>query len=284
METSWLAAQVERVERSVAFLRQDQLALLHGLHLEILRLQKRCTELTCELEVKPLGRTQAEVEAEEEYLEERCREVEMRLEEEQWTVEELHKELSQKGALVRALRNSLRDEERRFLQELQRRSHRSTELHTQLRIQTETAAYLSFQLHAARRHLRQMHLQRPLQTPPPAQLLSPPAALPLQRRAQLRGERARECVPRERVTAPAEPIPMPDPALFLPPGKRRSCPPFTPTQSQEDTEEGQEDQGEGEEEAENTEEDSCCSSPVDTVTPTTCHQPETQDYNCGSST
>lgn len=38
-----LERQVESVERSIVFLRQEQLSLLHGLHLEILSLQKRCT-------------------------------------------------------------------------------------------------------------------------------------------------------------------------------------------------------------------------------------------------
>lgn len=38
-----LEQQVESVERSIVFLRQEQLTLLHGLHLEILSLQKRCT-------------------------------------------------------------------------------------------------------------------------------------------------------------------------------------------------------------------------------------------------
>lgn len=43
MDRSALARQVESVERSIIFLRQEQLTLLHGLHLEILSLQKRCT-------------------------------------------------------------------------------------------------------------------------------------------------------------------------------------------------------------------------------------------------
>lgn len=38
-----LEQQVDSVERSIVFLRQEQLSLLHGLHLEILSLQKRCT-------------------------------------------------------------------------------------------------------------------------------------------------------------------------------------------------------------------------------------------------
>ncbi|XP_061074377.1 coiled-coil domain-containing 92B, partial [Conger conger] len=227
MDTSWLALQVESVDRSVAFLRQDQLTLLEGLHLEIRSLQKRCTELTCELELQPTRRTLAEVEAEEEVLLGRCEEVQVRLEEEQWTVGELQQELSQKGALVRALRCSLREEERRFLQELRLRSQQGAELRTQLRIQTEAAAYLALQLHSARHNLHQQHLQWPPQAPPtapqapPTALEAPPTALspppaPDQRHSLL-AERARECVPRERVTAPEDPTPMPDPALFLPP-------------------------------------------------------------------
>uniref|UniRef100_A0A672RHS9 CCDC92/74 N-terminal domain-containing protein n=1 Tax=Sinocyclocheilus grahami TaxID=75366 RepID=A0A672RHS9_SINGR len=43
-----LERQVESVERSIVFLRQEQLSLLHGLHLEILSLQKRCTAIFLE--------------------------------------------------------------------------------------------------------------------------------------------------------------------------------------------------------------------------------------------
>ncbi|KAJ8367900.1 hypothetical protein SKAU_G00079280 [Synaphobranchus kaupii] len=250
METSWLALQVERVERSVAFLRQDQLALLEGLHLEILSLQKRCSELTCELELQPPQRTLAEVEAEEEFLVGRCQEVEMRLEEEQWTVGELQTELSQKGELVRALRCSLREEERSFLQELKGRSLRSAELRTQLRIQTEAAAYLAFQLHSARHHLHHQHLQWP---PPPPQ------------RHALRAERARECVPRERVTAPEDPTPMPDPALFLHPRKGGPRPPAAETGGRGDGEDGA--IGEG-----------CSGGRINAAGATGRHQPEAQSY------
>ncbi|KPP79653.1 coiled-coil domain-containing protein 92-like, partial [Scleropages formosus] len=246
METSSLARQVESVERSVAFLRREQLALLHGLHLEILSLQKRCAELTCELNVKPPGRTQAEVEEEEKLLETRCQEVEAQLREQQRTLDELRTELSHKGALVGALRASLKDKERCFLEELKRRSHRSTVLNTELQKQTEVAAYLSFQLHTTRQKLhqqqqlqKQQQLQQQQQQLPhqqkthpraaerlPSAALLPAASARPKRRghklaAQLRAERARECVPRERVTGPEEPTAMPDPALFLYPRRHR---------------------------------------------------------------
>ncbi|GLD54574.1 coiled-coil domain-containing protein 92 isoform X1 [Lates japonicus] len=57
-DESSLSRQIESMERSMVFLRQEHLTLLHGLHLEILSLQKRCSELTSELKVKPPGRSQ----------------------------------------------------------------------------------------------------------------------------------------------------------------------------------------------------------------------------------
>uniref|UniRef100_A0A3B3RR98 Coiled-coil domain containing 92B n=1 Tax=Paramormyrops kingsleyae TaxID=1676925 RepID=A0A3B3RR98_9TELE len=221
MDTGSLVRQVESVERSVAFLRREQLLLLHGLHLEILSLQKRCTGETADCEVRG-------IQEEEEQLEARCREVEGRLGEQQRTLDELRTELSHKGALVGALRASLKEKERSFLEELKRRSHRSTALGAELQKQTEVAAYLSFQLHAARQSLHQQQLKlhpRAAERPAPASPSPSTSTRPKRRHrlpAQVRAERARECVPRERVTGPAEPTAMPDPALFLHPRRHRS--------------------------------------------------------------
>ncbi|KAG7470581.1 hypothetical protein MATL_G00115470 [Megalops atlanticus] len=238
METSLLALQVESVQRSVAFLQREHLALLNDLHLELLSLQKRCNDLTCELKVTPPGRSQAEVEEEEEQLEARCQQVEMQLGERQCAMGELRTELSHKGALVGALRASLKDRERRFLEELKLRSHRGTVLRTELQKQAESAAYLSFQLHCARKKLHQQRLgareadHSPLPSPPPPP--PPPSAPRLKHHhkpsAHIRAERARECIPRHRVTGPEEPTPMPDPALFLQPHRNRPRPPCSDTQ------------------------------------------------------
>ncbi|XP_058857331.1 coiled-coil domain-containing protein 92-like isoform X2 [Acipenser ruthenus] len=207
MEMASLERQVESVERNISFLRKEQLALLHGLHLEILTLQKQCAE------------------AEEQLREElaaRCRRAEAHLGDQERGNEDLRKELSHKGALVGALRSSLKEKERRFLEELKRRSHRVTVLNTELQKQSETAAYLSFQLHVARQKL---HRQ------PPATTLPPPNLKPKRRShkqsahalaaIELRSERVRDCVPREKVTGPEEPRAMPDPALFLYPRRHR---------------------------------------------------------------
>ncbi|KAK1158337.1 coiled-coil domain-containing protein 92-like [Acipenser oxyrinchus oxyrinchus] len=223
MEMASLERQVESVERNISFLRKEQLALLHGLHLEILTLQKQCAELTCELDKKPPDRSQAEAEEQlREELAARCRRAEARLGDQERGNEDLRRELSHKGALVGALQRSLKEKERRFLEELKQRSHRVTVLNTELQKQSQTAAYLSFQLHVARQKL---HRQ------PPATTLPPPNLKPKRRShkqsahaltaSELRSERVRECVPREKVTGPEEPCAMPDPALFLYPRRHR---------------------------------------------------------------
>nr|XP_057936769.1 coiled-coil domain-containing protein 92 [Doryrhamphus excisus]XP_057936770.1 coiled-coil domain-containing protein 92 [Doryrhamphus excisus] len=242
-EDSGVARQLESVERSVVFLRQEHLTLLHGLHLEILSLQRRCSELTNELKVKPPGRSQIEIQEEEELLEARCRDVEDCLAEQDCTIGDIRKELSHKGTLVGALRANLKEKERHFLEELKRRSHCSTVLNTELQKQTEAAAYLSFQLHATKQKLQHQRLQQrqaflsrasnqgpqygPEHIPPPqvpsGASLASPVVKPKRKntRVSSREERARECVPIEKVTGPAEPAAMPDPALFLHPWRLR---------------------------------------------------------------
>ncbi|TRY92545.1 hypothetical protein DNTS_024551 [Danionella cerebrum] len=259
-----LEQQVESVERSIVFLRQEQLTLLHGLHLEILSLQKRCTELTQELSMKPPGRSQAgiviglllgmdNVLEEEEQLQARYQEVEEHLEDQQFLHGDLRWELSQKSVLVGALRASLKQKERRFLEELKQRSHRTTVLNTELQKQTEAAAYLSFQLHSAKQKLQQQQWKRaekpPIPSTPQASGSSQSALKPRRQGSNrvsghLRIERARECVPRERVTGPEEPMAMPDPALFLYPYRNRHRVPLRHTLQEVDGEESEElDQG-----------------------------------------
>lgn len=130
---------------------------------------------------------------------------------------ELRREVAQREALVTALRCSLRAEERRFLEELRRRSHRATVLGTELQKHTEAAAYLSCQLHAARQRL---------QAPRPG----PSAAAAAESRPRRRPQRARR-PPTDAAAAKGpsrdwaawdraacaldDAEPMPDPALFL---------------------------------------------------------------------
>uniref|UniRef100_A0A8C1SJL4 Si:dkey-54n8.4 n=1 Tax=Cyprinus carpio TaxID=7962 RepID=A0A8C1SJL4_CYPCA len=224
------------VERSIVFLRQEQLSLLHGLHLEILSLQKRCTGFDLRMS-PPTDLTMYPTE--EEQLEARCQEVEGHLQEQQQIQSDLRWELSQKSVLVGTFRASLKEKERRFLEELKHRSHRTTVLNTELQKQTEAAAYLSFQLHSAKQKLHQQRQQqhrRPAQSgvdkppvhPSPQASASNPTTIKPKRRSSSRPsshihtERARECVPRERVMGPEEPMAMPDPAVFFYPYRHRS--------------------------------------------------------------
>ncbi|XP_075710347.1 coiled-coil domain-containing 92B [Rhinoderma darwinii] len=148
METQSLEQQIQSVERNVTFLKKEQLELLHDLHVEILRLQKQCTELTQELEEKQVEDfLQDQLEFE---MEEKCRILEARYTEKEQLNLQLKKDVYLRENRVAALRSKLRDKERRFLEELKRRSHRVTILNTELHKQTEAAAYLSFQSHASK--------------------------------------------------------------------------------------------------------------------------------------
>lgn len=207
-----------------------------------------------------------DLQEEEERLEARCLDMEDRLAKQECTLGEIRKELSHKGALVGALRGNLKEKERHFLEELKRRSHCSTILNTELQKQTEAAAYLSFQLHAARQNLHHQRLQqrqglfsransqaaqydaeRNSPQMPPGASPSSPVVKPKRRssRAFSRVERARECVPIEKVMGPAEPTAMPDPALFLHPWRHRAQSRQTPARRQPPVGLGKEDEEEG---------------------------------------
>ncbi|KAM7231724.1 hypothetical protein CapIbe_016485 [Capra ibex] len=215
MDTVSLEHQIQSVQRHISFLKKEQMALLRDLHLEILRLQKRCSELTHDLEVREAQSHQQELASQE--LESKCRALESQLAERAAANAELRREVAQREALVSALRCSLRAEERRFLEELRRRSHRATVLSTELQKHTEAAAYLSCQLHAARQKL---------QTPRPG----PGAAATAEPRIRRRTQRARRPAAAEAAAkgpgrdwaaweraagVPEDLDAMPDPALFL---------------------------------------------------------------------
>ncbi|XP_044531540.1 coiled-coil domain containing 92B [Gracilinanus agilis] len=221
METVSLEHQIQSVQRHIAFLKKEQMELLRDLHLEILRLQKHCSELTRDLEAKESQSDQQEEASR--HLEAKCRALEEQLAARERGNGELRRELRQRDALVWALRSSLRSKERRFLEELRRRSHRATVLGTELQKQSEAAAYLSFQLHAARQRLHGLPRSSPGpgaaaggrprkrgsrgRRPPPSSLLVEPCAL-----GSARDWAAWELSCR---LDEAEPEPMPDPALFL---------------------------------------------------------------------
>ncbi|XP_069801711.1 coiled-coil domain-containing 92B [Dendropsophus ebraccatus] len=235
METQSLEQQIQSVERNIAFLKKEQVDMLHDLQLEILRLQKRCKDLTQDLEEKQVESFQQDqLEFE---MEEKCRILEARYTEKEQLNLQLKKDLYLRENRVAALRSKLRDKERRFLEELKRRSHRVTILNTELHKQTEAAAYLSFQLHASKQ--KPQSLQNNCQTTTrPLDIVGvkqPQHEGRVRRRVHknhsvwrpdcsLSIDMSRDYFQREQMTNYDDLEAMPDPALFLYP-KRYMQPP-----------------------------------------------------------
>uniref|UniRef100_UPI0037E7C457 coiled-coil domain-containing 92B-like n=1 Tax=Semicossyphus pulcher TaxID=241346 RepID=UPI0037E7C457 len=276
MDAGRLEQQVASVDRGIAFLKQEHLTMLTGLQLEITHLKRRCHELSCELDSRFPDRNTEEEEAE---LAARCEAAERLLEDQQCMMVAARGELRASRARASALGRNLRDEERCFLEELKRRSHKITLLSRELQRQNVITTSLCHKLHTARLKL----FQQRQSTQPAAEgeeeprgkeveggeeeedddeeededdegegsdwLLSPaPPASPGQpearhkRRVTLREEMVRACIPQERVTSPQRPHPMPDPALFLVPLRYRLLRMNQPVRPQEG--EGLEDEWE----------------------------------------
>lgn len=177
-------------------------------------------------------------------------------------------ELRAGRARASALGRSLREEERSFLEELKRRSHKITLLSRELQHQNVVTMSLCNELQSARLKLfRQRHSAETaaeeeeeargneeeedeeddedeagdnedggslwLFSPPPPASPDPPEASQKGRVSRVREERVRACVPRERVTSPQRPHPMPDPALFLVPLRYRLLRLHQPIRTQE---------------------------------------------------
>ncbi|XP_025032263.1 coiled-coil domain containing 92B, partial [Python bivittatus] len=202
--------------------------------------------LTHDLEVKESEASQQDIIDQE--LEEKCKIMEAQLKEKEKDNLELHKELRHKESLVAALRSNLRNKERKFLEELKRRSHRVTVLNTELQKQTEAAAYLSFQLHSTKQKL---HSSRQRSTPlperPPEKTSIPQASAEARPKKRTQKSHARrqasstfhskgafkDVMARERLSSFEEVEPMPDPALFL--YTKRYHPPFRHQKSEQGT-------------------------------------------------
>ncbi|XP_032901531.1 coiled-coil domain containing 92B [Amblyraja radiata] len=168
METSSLERQLQSVQRNVAFLKGEHMELLHGLHMEILQLQKRCTELTCELTEKSSKHDPSAAESEV-VLD--CGPLEQLLQEREQRNTALRRELQRKESLIGALEGSMRRRERLFLDELKRRSHRMAVLSSELQRQSEAAAGLTLQLHNVKLRLG---VSRPPDLPPDRAIPSSP--------------------------------------------------------------------------------------------------------------
>lgn len=86
-------------------------------------------------------------------LQKRCEELEAQLKAKEEENAELLRELEQKHATIAVLENTLRERERKYLEELKVKSHKLSLLSGELEQRAGTIAYLTAQLHATKKKL-----------------------------------------------------------------------------------------------------------------------------------
>uniref|UniRef100_A0A2K5D0V1 Coiled-coil domain containing 92 n=1 Tax=Aotus nancymaae TaxID=37293 RepID=A0A2K5D0V1_AOTNA len=86
-------------------------------------------------------------------LKKRCEELEVQLKVKEKENAELLKELEQKNAMITVLENTIKEREKKYLEELKAKSHKLTLLSSELEQRAGTIAYLTSQLHAAKKKL-----------------------------------------------------------------------------------------------------------------------------------
>ncbi|XP_029115575.1 coiled-coil domain-containing protein 92 isoform X1 [Scleropages formosus] len=147
-----LENQLQSAQKNLLFLQQDHANTLKGLHSEIRRLQQHCTDLTYELIVKSSDPADSG-EARCMELRRRCEELEAQLKAKEEENTELMHELEQKNAMISVLENTIKEREKKYLEELKLKSHKLAVLSGELEQRAGTIAYLTAQLHATKKRL-----------------------------------------------------------------------------------------------------------------------------------
>ncbi|XP_034025594.1 coiled-coil domain-containing protein 92 [Thalassophryne amazonica] len=147
-----LENQLHSAQNNLLFLQQDHANTLKGLHTEIRRLQQQCTELTYELTMRSGDSSDSgEVRCRE--LQRRCEELEAQLKKKEEENTELLRDLEQKNAMISVLENTIKEREKKYLEELKMKSHKLAVLSGELEQRASTIAYLTSQLHATKKKL-----------------------------------------------------------------------------------------------------------------------------------
>nr|XP_025872873.1 coiled-coil domain-containing protein 92 [Vulpes vulpes] len=152
MAATNLENQLHSAQKNLLFLQREHASTLKGLHAEIRRLQQHCTDLTYELTVKSSDQT-GDGSSRSSELKRRCEELEAQLKLQEEENNELLKELEQKNAMIVVLENTVKEREKKYLEELKVKSHKLNMLSGELEQRASTIAYLTAQLHAAKRKL-----------------------------------------------------------------------------------------------------------------------------------
>ncbi|XP_057686863.1 coiled-coil domain-containing protein 92 [Corythoichthys intestinalis] len=147
-----LENQLHSAQKNLLFLQQDHANTLKGLHAEIRRLQQQCTDLTYELTVRSSDPSDnGESRCRE--LQRRCEELEAELKKKEEENTELLRDLEQKNAMIFVLENTIKEREKKYLEELKMKSHKLAVLSGELEQRASTIAYLTSQLHATKKKL-----------------------------------------------------------------------------------------------------------------------------------
>ncbi|XP_063820642.1 coiled-coil domain-containing protein 92 [Pseudophryne corroboree] len=152
MATSNLENQLQSAQKNLLFLQQEHANTLKGLHAEIRRLQQHCTDLTYELTLKTSDET-GDSTSRSSALRRNCEELEAQLKDKEKENKELLKELEQKNAMIMVLENTIKEREKKYLEELKVKSHKLNMLSSELEQRASTIAYLTSQLHATKKKL-----------------------------------------------------------------------------------------------------------------------------------
>ncbi|XP_062855444.1 coiled-coil domain-containing protein 92 [Trichomycterus rosablanca] len=152
LENVTMENQLHSAQKNLMFLQQDHANTLKGLHAEISRLQQHCTELNYELTVRSSDPND-DGEARCLELQRRCEELEEQLKVKEQENSELLRELEQKNAMISVLENTIREREKKYLDELKLKSHRLAVLSGELEQRAGTIAFLTAQLHATKKRL-----------------------------------------------------------------------------------------------------------------------------------
>ncbi|XP_055023287.2 coiled-coil domain-containing protein 92 [Misgurnus anguillicaudatus] len=147
-----LENQLHSAQKNLLFLQQDHANTLKGLHAEIRRLQQHCTDLTYELTMRSSDAGD-DGEARCRELHQRCEELEVQLKAKEQENTELLRDLEQKNAMISVLENTIREREKKYLDELKLKSHKLAVLSGELEQRASTIAYLTSQLHATKKRL-----------------------------------------------------------------------------------------------------------------------------------
>ncbi|XP_069789587.1 coiled-coil domain-containing protein 92 isoform X2 [Narcine bancroftii] len=153
MAMSNLEMQLHSAQKNLLFLQQEHANTLRGLHSEIRKLQQHCSDLAFELTMMSPPDQPGNGESRSEELRKKYEELESQLKAKEDENTELMKDLEKKNAVILVLENTMKEREKKYLEELKLKSHKLSMLSSELEQRANTIAYLTSQLHATKKKL-----------------------------------------------------------------------------------------------------------------------------------